>query len=148
VHRRCADVEVLFSDVFEGVRKLVANGVPDRARDANACRVGQRRKAHGYAAAVTKDFGARFDQVCKLVSWQRSYGAAHQIVANCRHVANIDANAERGAPFWLCADIAIDHAPLYLNGASHRLGRAGELHEQTVAGSPNDSTVMLRNLRI
>jgi hypothetical protein len=37
---------------------------------------------------------------------------------------------------------------LYLDGAAYRLGRAGELHEQTAAGRPYDATVMLLNLGI
>jgi hypothetical protein len=81
----------------------------DPARDANARRLSQRRKARGQVAAVNRDIGARFDQAGELVSWQDSYCAAHQIVAIC-HLVNIDADAERDAPVWRYADIAIDYA--------------------------------------
>ena len=74
VYRRCADLEVLFSDVFEQIWELVTNGVPDGARNANACRFRQRRKAHGYVAAPEIDLGTRFDQSCESVPWQCSDG--------------------------------------------------------------------------
>jgi hypothetical protein len=148
VHGPIADVEVLFSEVFERRRGLVPNGVPDCAGDANSSRFGQRRNAYGYFAPLTIDLGARFDQIRELVNRQRSNSAAYQIVASRGHLTDIDADAERYASVWRCADIAIKHAPLYLDGTPYRLGRAGELHEQTAAGRPRDATVMLRNLVI
>src|SRR5438477_5670800 len=60
----------------------------------------------------------------------------------------MDADAERNAPVRCRGDIAIDHPSLHLDGALYRLRRAGELHEQTVAGRSYDTAVMLRNLGI
>jgi hypothetical protein len=148
VHGPIADVEVLFSEVFERRRGLVSNGVPDCAGDANSSRFGQRRNAHGYFARLTIDLGARFDQSRKPVNRQRSNSAAYQIAASRGHLTDIDADAECYASVWRCADIAIKHAPLYLDGGPYRVGRASELHEQTAAGRPRDATVTLRNLGI
>ena len=136
----------MFSNILEGIRELVANGVSDCTRDANACRVGQRRNTHGYVAAVTVDPGARFDEGREGVNWHRSDSAAYQIVAVCHRLTDMDADAERNAPVWCCADIAVDDTPLRLDGTLHRLDRAGELDQQTAAGCLYDATVMLRNL--
>jgi hypothetical protein len=61
VYRRCADFEVLFSDVFKLIWELITNGVPDGARNANACRFSQCCQAHGYVAVLAVDPGTRFD---------------------------------------------------------------------------------------
>jgi hypothetical protein len=61
VYRRCADFEVLFSDVFKLIWELVTNGVPHGASNANACRFGQRCEAHGYVAVLAVNSGTRFD---------------------------------------------------------------------------------------
>ena len=49
-HRSPVTAEVLASDVFEHVGQLVTNGLSDCIGDADACRLGQRRNAHGYVA--------------------------------------------------------------------------------------------------
>jgi hypothetical protein len=125
---------------------LVPNGIPDHARDANAAGVGQRCKAHGDAAAVIVDLGAGFEQSCDRFDGQCSDSAAHQIVPNCRYLTYAD--AERNASIWCYADIAIGHTPLHLDCALYRLGRAGELDQQTVTGCSYDATVMLRDLGV
>lgn len=60
----------------------------------------------------------------------------------------MDADAEGSALVWCCVDIAVARAPLHLDGAPHRLGRASELDEQTVAGRSYNATVIFRNLSI
>jgi hypothetical protein len=67
MHWRCADLEVVFSDVFEHIRELAVNGVLDVARNANASRFGQRRKARGDVAPLSEDLDTRFDQSCESV---------------------------------------------------------------------------------
>jgi hypothetical protein len=98
VHRRCADLEVLFSDVFEHIRKLAPNGVPNGAGNANACGFGQRRKAHGYVAALAVDLGTRLYQSCKSIPWQCSDGTDYQIVCITGHLTHTDPDAESNPP--------------------------------------------------
>jgi hypothetical protein len=127
---------------------LVTNGVPHRARNADAGRLGQPRKARGNIADVAVEHGARLDQGGERVSWQRGHSAAYQIVAAWRHVTNFDADAERHPLVWRWTDIAVGHAALQLDGARHRVDRAIELDEQAVAGRPYDATIMFRNYAI
>ena len=96
--RRCADVEVLFSDVFEPIRELVTNGVPDGATNANACRFSQCCQPHGYVAVLAVDPSTRSDQGCESVPGQCSDGTAYQIVAITGHLINSDPNAESNPP--------------------------------------------------
>jgi hypothetical protein len=98
VNRRCAALEFLFFDVFERIRELVTNSVPDGARNANARRFGQRRKAHGYIAALAVALCTRFDQSCESVSWQCSDGTAYQIIAIIGCLTNRDPDAESNPP--------------------------------------------------
>jgi hypothetical protein len=53
-HRRCTGVEVLFSDICEYVQELGTNGIPDLARDANACRLSKPRKARGHVEVIPR----------------------------------------------------------------------------------------------
>jgi hypothetical protein len=91
-------LEVLFSDVFEPIRELVANRVLDGAGNANAGRFGQCRKAHGYVAALAVDLGAGFDQRRESVPRQCSDGTNYQIVAVTGDMTIGDPNAESNPP--------------------------------------------------
>jgi hypothetical protein len=91
-------LDVLFSDVFERIRELVTNRIPDGAGNANAGRFGQCRKAQGYVAALAVGLGARFDQSRESVPRQCSDSTKYQIVAVTGHMTIGDPDAESNAP--------------------------------------------------
>jgi hypothetical protein len=98
VNRRCGALKVLFFDVFEGVWELVTNGVVNGARNANTCRFGQPRKAHGHVAALAVELRTRFDQSRESVPWQCRDSTAYQTVAISGPLASTDADAESNPP--------------------------------------------------
>jgi hypothetical protein len=68
---------------------------------------------------------------------------AHQIAVRLfDHVAEMDADAELDAAIFRHADVALDHAALHLDGATHGVDDAAELDEAAVAGALDDAAVM------
>src|SRR5262249_4162144 len=76
---------------------------------------------------------------------QRSDCAAYQIRAGCRRFTSMDADAQRQAPVWSPAGVAIDHPPLHCDGTLYRFDWAGELDEQPAAGRLSGPAGTLRN---
>ncbi len=64
------------------------------------------------------------------------------------HVAEIDPDAECDALVLGDFGIAVDHRPLNLDGAAHRVDHARKFHQHAVAGGLDDPAVMLLDFRI
>jgi hypothetical protein len=74
---------------------------------------------------------------------------AHEVaVAFLDHVAEMDADSELDAAFRRQAGVALDHASLHFDGATHRVHHAAELDERAVAGAFDHAAVMEGNGRI
>ena len=74
---------------------------------------------------------------------------AHQVaVALLDHVAEMDADPKFDALVRRDASVALDHRPLDLNGAVHRVDDAPELDNCAVAGALDDAAVMHGDGRI
>src|SRR6516225_9592593 len=110
----------LLAHILEWVGQLVADVIPHRPRNADP-------------AGLSKGF-----QVCRDV-----YTVTEDVVFLHDHIANIDADAEYDAPLVRNLGLAIDHRPLDLDGATHRINDAREFRQHTVAGVLDDATVML-----
>ena len=68
---------------------------------------------------------------------------AHQIAVRLfDHVAEMDADAELDAAIFRHADVALDHAVLHLDCATHGVDHAAELDDRAIAGALNDAPVM------
>src|SRR5208337_1476845 len=68
---------------------------------------------------------------------------AHEIaVALLDHIAKMNAYAELDAAFRRHAGVAIDHAVLHFDRATHGVDHATELDEAAVAGALDDAAVM------
>ena len=64
---------------------------------------------------------------------------AHQVaVALLDDIAEMNADAELDAALWRHAGIALDHAVLHFDRASHRVDDAAELDKAAVAGALDD----------
>jgi hypothetical protein len=68
---------------------------------------------------------------------------AHEIaVSLLDHVAEMNADAKLDAPFGRQTRVALDHAVLHLDGATHGVDDAAELDQAAVAGAFDDAAVM------
>lgn len=72
---------------------------------------------------------------------------AMDVVADDDDIAEVDADAELDALFRRGRAIAGRHARLDRDGAADRLDRAGEVHQQAVAGAFDDASPMLGDAR-
>ena len=115
----------LLAHVLEREAQLVAHLVAHSARDADAARLGQ-----------ASSRAAMFTPSPKMSSPVDD------------DVAEIDADAELDALVGRHAGVALRHAALDLDRATHRVDDAGELHQQAVAGGLDDAAAMFGDLRI
>ena len=68
---------------------------------------------------------------------------AHQIaVGFLGHVAKVNADAEVDTALWRKARIALGHAILYFDGATHGVDHAAKLDESAIAGPLDDAPIM------
>jgi hypothetical protein len=73
---------------------------------------------------------------------------AEQVAVVGNHVAEVDPDPEADAPVVRRRRVAVEHAPLHLDGTAHRLDRARELDQETVAGGLDDAAAMLADLGV
>src|SRR5918994_2115877 len=119
--QRPGDVlDPLLAHIAENVRKLVANMIAHRAREANPAWLGQRLQSRGDIDAVAVD-----------------------VVAVDDHVADIDPDAKFDAAVYWFGGIALSHRALHLDCTAHRIDDASEFDEEAVAGGLDSPTVML-----
>jgi hypothetical protein len=64
------------------------------------------------------------------------------------HIAEMNADAKFDALFRRDARVALDHAVLHLDRASHRVDHAAELRDEPVAGALDDAPVTQGDRRI
>jgi hypothetical protein len=68
---------------------------------------------------------------------------AHEIaVAFLDDVAEMNADPKLDAPLWRQPGIALDHAVLHFDGATHRIDHAAELDKVAVAGPLHHAAMM------
>jgi hypothetical protein len=71
------------------------------------------------------------------------HAVTHQVaVGFLDDVAEMNADAKLNAPFGREAEVALDEAVLYFDGAAHRIDHAAELDDCAVASALDDATVM------
>ena len=74
---------------------------------------------------------------------------AHQVAVALFHdVADMDADPELDATLRRQSGVALDHAMLHLDRAAHRVDRAAEFDQRSVAGALDDATVMHGDRRV
>jgi hypothetical protein len=74
---------------------------------------------------------------------------AHQVtIAFDHHIAEMYPDAEFDAALGRQPGIALNHAVLHLDRATHGINHATELHESAVASALHDATAMHRYKRI
>ena len=74
---------------------------------------------------------------------------AHQVaVALFDNVADMDADPELDATLRRQSGVALDHAVLYLDRATHRVDRAAEFDQRAIAGALDDAPVMHGDRRV
>src|SRR5215472_5476508 len=116
----CDIFDQLIADVLKSVRELVANLLEDRMRDADPVGPGQTLEPCRDIDAIAKNV-LRFGD----------------------DVADIEADAEGQLTVLWNAGIAKTHPALNFDCAHHRLNRAGEFREHSVAGRFDDPSSML-----
>jgi len=112
-------------EVLESQAQLVEHIVADRAADANAAGLRQRLQTRRDVDAVTKN-----------------------IVVIDDDVADVDADPEVDALLGRQTRIPLGHAALHVDRAAHRVDDAGELQQQSIAGSLDDPAVVLSDLGV
>jgi len=117
--------DALLAPILERIRKLVADLIINKARDAYAAGLRQCLQPRGDVDAIAVD-----------------------IVAIGDHVAEIDPDPERNAFALGHIGIAVDHCALHLDGAAHSIDDAPEFHEHAVTGGLDDAAAVLLDLRI
>ena len=103
----------------------VADVIADRARDADAAGLRQCLQPRCDVDAVTVDVAAIGDEV-----------------------AEIDPDPKGDAFVFRHLGIALEHRPLDLDGATHRIDDAREFDQHAVAGGLDDAAVMLADFRV
>ena len=74
---------------------------------------------------------------------------AHQIAIRLLdHVAEVDADAELNAPLGRQAGVALEHAVLHLDGATHGVDHTAKLDQAAVTGAFDYAPMMRRDRRI
>ena len=73
---------------------------------------------------------------------------AEDVVVVDDDVADMNADAKLDALCFGYIDIAVRHAALNLDGATHRVDRAAEFDQHSVAGGLDDAAPMLGDLRV
>ena len=110
----------LLAHVLETEAELVAYLIVDIARNADATRLGERFQPRRHVDAV-----------------------AINIVVVTDDVADIDSHAEPDPVLGRHLGIALDHAALYVDGATHGVDDADKFHQHPIAGSLDDPTPVL-----
>src|SRR5262249_29401869 len=125
MHRLRDVFDALFPDVLEGIGEPFADVIADRARYANATGLGQYLKPRRDVDAV-----------------------AVNVITVCDHVAEADPNPGGDAFLLGLLGVAVDHRPLDLDRATHRIDDAGKLHQHAVARGLDDPAPMLPDFRV
>src|SRR6267378_6913592 len=73
---------------------------------------------------------------------------AKNILSLNNHVAHVHAHAKFDALILRCTSISFSDATLQLGGARHRVHDTGKLHQHSVAGQFDDSSLMLADFGI
>src|SRR5258708_378888 len=124
-HRPRDVLHLLLAQILEGEVELVTHLLVRRAAEANAAGLGQRFEP-----------GCDIDPVAEDVALIEDY------------VAEIDANAELDVLPLRHRSIALGHAALNCDGATHRIDDALKLDEHAVAGGLDDAPAMLGDLGV
>jgi hypothetical protein len=124
-HRPCDVLERLLADVLEGNLKAACGILLNAPRDADTARLGQAFEPRGHVYPVAQDVAVLDDDV-----------------------PLVDADAELDAVVRPGARVPLGHRLLNLNRAAQRTDHAAELDEQAVAGSLDETAVVLVDLRI
>ena len=125
MHRLRDVLDALFADVVEDVGQPVADVVAHGARDADAAGLRQ-----------------CLEPRCNVDT------VAVYVVPVGDHVAEIDPDPEGDAFVLGLPGIAVDHRPLYLDGAPHRIDHTRKFHQHAIAGGLDDAAAMLPDLRV
>ncbi len=118
-------LHLLLAHVLKAEAELVAHLIVNVARNANSARLGERLQPRRHVHAV-----------------------AINIVVVADDIADIDSNAELDAAFGRYLGIALDHAALDVNGATHGVDDADKFHQHAVAGCLDDPAPMLGDFGI
>ena len=115
----------LLPHVVEDVAQLVTDLVAHGTRDADAAGLRQCLQPRRDVDTVAIDVAAVGDDV-----------------------AEVDPDAKGDAFVFGRLGVAVDHRPLDLDRATHRIDDAGKFHQHAVAGGLDDASVMLPDLRV
>jgi hypothetical protein len=73
---------------------------------------------------------------------------AEDVIPIDNNITDINADAELDAFLRRYTSVAIDHAALNIDGATHSVDDANELHQQPISGGLNNSAAMFRDLGV
>ena len=114
-----------FAQIFQHDLQLVAHRIAHGARDEDRARFGDALQPRRNVDPVSVD-----------------------VVAFDDDVAQVDADAELDAAVFGRGAVAVGHAGLDRDGAAHGLDRAGEIHQQAVAGALDDASLVHGDARL
>jgi hypothetical protein len=97
---------------------------------------------YNLADADVAGFRQRLEPRCDV------HAVAVNVIPVDDDVADVDANTKFDPLLRRHARIALGHATLDINGATHRINDAGELEQKSVAGGLDDATPVLGNLGV
>ncbi len=117
-------LERLFSTIFERVGELRTHVLVHRGGDADSAGLRQRFEASGYVDSIPQD-----------------------VVIVDDDITEIDADAQYDALRVRESGVPPSHRLLQRDGASHRLHRTRELHQNAVAFDPDDPPSMSLDVR-
>jgi hypothetical protein len=115
----------LLAQILESKGQLVADLVSHHPRDADPAGLCERFQARGDIDAVAKD-----------------------VVVLDDDVTEIDPDPEADPAVLRHSGLAVDHRPLQLGGAAHRVDDAREFGQKPVAGGLYDAAGVLADLRV
>ena len=116
---------MLLAAIFKNDVELAADLLVSAAREADAARLGDAFQPCGDVDAVAKN-----------------------VVVFDDNVADIDADTQRDALVLRLSGVALGHAVLNFDGATHGVDGAGELDQDSVAGPLDDAAAVLGDLRV
>src|SRR2546430_16030779 len=115
----------LLAHIFESKIEPVANMVADWSRDRYPARRSDALQARRNVDTIAKN-----------------------ILSLHNDVAHVNADAKFDALILRCTGISFSDATLQLGGARHRVHDTGKLHQHSVAGQFDDSSLMLADFGI